>query len=126
LAQYLPSVADSLHLEQYPPETIRRYVRVAEKFGGWLHKNGLSIAEADETILARYRASTGRRQKGQLRAAGRGLAKVLALLRRLHGVGGPARVADTEGGTLIAAFDSDLQHVAGLMPGTPTRLLLER
>lgn len=118
LAQYLPSVADSLHQEQYPPETIRRYVRVAEKFGGWLHKAGLSIAEADETTLARYRASTGRRQKGQLRAAGRGLAKVLVLLRRLHGVGEPARVADTEGGTLIVAFDSHLQHVAGLMPGT--------
>jgi integrase/recombinase XerD len=46
------------------------------------------------------------------------LAKVLALLRRQHGVGEPARAADTEGDTLVAAFDSHLQHVAGLMPGT--------
>ena len=46
LAQYLPSVADSLHQEQYPPETIRRYVRVADKFGRWLCSHGLSIVEA--------------------------------------------------------------------------------
>src|ERR1017187_1630948 len=84
LAQQLPFLAEALHKEQYPPETVRRYVRVAEKFGRWLHKNELSINEADEPTLARYRASTGRRQKGQLCAAGRGLAKVLALLRRQH------------------------------------------
>src|ERR1035437_7840810 len=54
LAQYLPSIADALHQEQYPPETIRRYVRVADGLGRWLGKHGLSLAEADETILARY------------------------------------------------------------------------
>jgi len=123
LAQQLPFLAEALHKEQYPPETVRRYVRVAEKFGRWLHKNELSITEADEPTLARYRASTGRRQKGQLRAAGRGLAKVLALLRRQHDVGEPARVADTEGDTLVAAFDSHLQHVAGLMSGTRSHYL---
>lgn len=51
---------------------------------------------------------------GGLRAAGRGLAKVLALLRMQHAVSEPVRVADTGGVTLIAAFDSHLRHVAGL------------
>ena len=123
LAQYLPSIAAALHQEQYPPETIRRYVRVADGLGRWLSKHGLSVAETDDAILARYRAGTGRRQKGQLRAAGRGLAKVLALLRRQHGVGEPAPVADTECETLAAAFDSHLQHVAGLMRGTRSQYL---
>jgi hypothetical protein len=108
LAQHLPSIAEALHQEQYSPETVRRYVRVADGLGRWLSKHALSLAETDETILARYRARTGRRQKGQLRAAGRGLAKVLALLRMQHAVGEPVRVADTEGDTLVAAFDSHL------------------
>lgn len=123
LAQQLPSIAEALHQEQYPPETIRRYVRVADGLGRWLSKHGLSLAETDETILARYRTRTGRRQKGQLRAAGRGLAKILALLRMQHAVGEPVRVADTEGDTLVATFDSHLQHVAGLMPGTRSQHL---
>ena len=71
----------ALYEEQYPPETIRRYVRVADKFGRWLRRHGLSIMEAGEATLARYRSSTGRRKNGQLRAAGRGLPKVLRLLR---------------------------------------------
>ena len=122
LAQHLPFIAEALHQEQYPPETVRRYVRVADGFGRWLCKHGLSITETDETTLASYRASTGR-QKGQLRAAGRGLAKVLALLRKQHAVGEPVRVADSEGDTLVTAFDSPLQHVAGLMPGTRSQYL---
>jgi len=122
LAQYLPSIADALHQEQYPPETIRRYLRVADGLGRWLSKRGLTLAEKDETILALYRARTGRRKKGQLRAAGRGLTKVLALLRRQHVVSS-ARIAETEDDTLVAAFNAHLQHVAGLMPGTRSQYL---
>jgi hypothetical protein len=40
LAQELPLLAEALHNEQYPPETIRRYVRVADKFGRWLCSAG--------------------------------------------------------------------------------------
>ncbi len=58
LAQQLPLIAEALHKEQYPPETVRRYVRVADAFGRWLEKHGLRIAETDETTLARYRAGT--------------------------------------------------------------------
>ena len=118
LAQHLPSIVEALHQEQYPPETIRRYVRVADGLGRWLSEHGLSLASTDEAILARYRACTGRRQKGELRAAGRGLAKILRLLREQHAVGEPIRVANTEGDALLATFDSHLRHVAGLMPGT--------
>ena len=118
MAQQLPSIAEALHQEQYPPETIRRYVRVADGLGRWLNEHGLSLAETDETILARYRGDTGRRDKGQLRAAGRGLAKLLALLRAQGAVGEPVRSTGSEGDRLVAAFDFHLQHVAGLMPGT--------
>lgn len=119
----MPFIAEALHQEQYPPETIRRYLRVADGLGRWLSKHGVSLAETDETILARYRARTGRRRKGHLRADGRGLAKVLELLRRQHAVGEPVRVPDSEEDTLVAAFDSHLQHVAGLMPGTRSQYL---
>lgn len=123
MAQQLPSIAEALHREQYPPETIRRYVRVADGLGRWLSEHGLSLAETDETILARYRTRTGRRHDGRLRAAGRGLAKLLALLRVQDAVGKPVRSADSEGDRLAAAFDSHLQHVAGLMPRTRSQYL---
>ena len=123
LAQHLPSIAEALHQEQYPPETVRRYVRVAEGLGRWLSEQGLVLAEADETILARYRAHTGRRQKGPLRAAGRGLTKVLALLRLQKAVAEPVRAVGSEENALLAAYELHLQHVAGLMPGTRSQYL---
>jgi integrase/recombinase XerD len=123
LAQQLGVLAEALREEQYPPETIRRYVRVAEKFGRWLGKHGLSITEADEATLIRYRGSTGRRKDGQLHAAGRGLTKVFRLLRMQYAGAEPVRVAQTEGEALVADFDSHLQHVAGLMLGTRSQYL---
>lgn len=60
---------------------------------------------------------------GQLRAAGRGSAKVLALLRVQHAVDEPVRDAGGEGDTLVTVFDFHLQHVAGLMPGTRSQYL---
>jgi site-specific recombinase XerD len=123
LAQQLPLLTEALHKEQYPPETVRRYVRVAEKFGQWLCKHGLRITEADEATLARYRSNTGRRKNGQLRAAGRGLAKVLRLLRGQPAGSEPVCAAQTEGEVLVGDFDSHLQHVAGLLPGTRSHYL---
>ena len=46
------------------------------------------------------------------------MAKILALLRKHQVIDEPVHVAGTEGDTLVAAFDSHLQRVAGLMPGT--------
>ena len=123
LAEQLPVLAEALHDEQYPPETVRRYVRVADKFGRWLSKHGLRITEADEATLIRYRTGTGRRKNGQLRAAGRGLTKVLRLLRMQYAGTETVCVAQTEREPLIAEFDFHLQHVAGLMPGTRTHYL---
>lgn len=123
LARQLPVLAEALHAEQYPPETIRRYVRVAEKLGRWLCKHGLSIAEANEATLIRYRSSTGRRKNGQLHAAGRGLKKVFRLLRMQFARTEPVSAGQTEAETLVADFDSHLQHVAGLMPGTRAQYL---
>ena len=124
LAQELPLLAASpLHNEQYPPETIRRYVRVADKFGRWLWKRGLNITEVDEATLARYRGTTGRRKNGQLRAAGRTLAKVFRLLQLQHGGAIPLYTAQTESEALVTSIDSHLQHAAGLLPGTRAHYL---
>jgi hypothetical protein len=40
LAQHLPPIAEALHQEQYPPGTVRRYVRVADGLGIWLSEQG--------------------------------------------------------------------------------------
>ena len=123
VAQQLPPLAEALLNEQYPPETVRRYVRVAEKFGRWLCKHRLSVAEVDEATLARYRNGVGRRKNGNLRAAARGLAKVLGLLRSRVAGDEPAKAVPTECEELVRSFDSHLQNVAGLMPGTRTQYL---
>jgi site-specific recombinase XerD len=122
-AQQLSPLAEALLNEQYPPETVRRYVRVAERFGGWLCKHGLSVADADEATLARYRNGIGRRKNGNLRAAARGLGKILRLLRSQQDGAEPARAAQTQCEELVCSFDSHLQHVAGLMPGTRAHYL---
>ena len=123
LAHELPVLAEALHNEQYPPETIRRYVRVAEKLGRWLCKHRLSVGDADEATLARYRDSIQRRKNGNLRAAARGLAKVLGLLRRQGAGDEPVRGGPTQCEELVRGFDSHLQNVAGLMPGTRAQYL---
>jgi len=123
LAHELPVLAGALHNEQYPPETIRRYVRVAEKLGRWLCKHRLSVADADGATLARYRDSIKRRKNGSLRAAARGLAKVLGLLRRQGAGDEPLPAAPTECEELVRSFDSHLQNVAGLMAGTRAQYL---
>ena len=105
MAPQLPSLVEALHQERYPPKTIRRYVRVADGLGRWLSEHGLSLAETNETVLARYRGHTGRRHTGHLRAAGRGLVKPLALLRVQNAVDEPVRSSDSEGESLVAAFD---------------------
>ena len=43
LAAHLPFIAEALRQEQYPPETVRRYVRAADGFSRWLCKQGLHI-----------------------------------------------------------------------------------
>ncbi|MBL8229549.1 MAG: tyrosine-type recombinase/integrase [Bryobacterales bacterium] len=123
LARELPILAEALHEQQYPPETIRRYVRVADQFGRWLCRHRLSLIEADEATVARYRSSIARRKNGALRAAARGLSKVLKLLRRQDDRDEPARAAHSECEELVRSFDSHLRHVAGLMPGTRVQYL---
>lgn len=43
LAQQLSVLAETLHNEQYLPETVRRYVRVADKFGRWLLRHSREV-----------------------------------------------------------------------------------
>jgi len=90
VAQQLSPLAEALLNEQYPPETVRRYVRVAEKFGRWLCRHRLSVADVDEATLVRYRNGIGRRKNVNLRAAARGLAKILRLLRSQQAADEPA------------------------------------
>ena len=72
LAQHLPFIAATLHQEQYPPETVRRYVRVADGFGRWLCKHGLSITETTKPpwLLTEPVPGGGRRVSFALQDAG--------------------------------------------------------
>jgi len=121
LIEHFPFIIQVLQDERYRPDSIRKYLRATEKFGLWLTKRGLRTAEIDETTITRYRSSVSRRSNGQLRAAARGLPKILMLLRKQHAVDEPAAIARTENELLIDAFNEHLEHVAGLLPGTRTQ-----
>lgn len=118
LVEHFPMIIQVLLDERYRPDSIRKYVRVTEQFGIWLIKNGLEFALTDETTLARYRSSVSRRDKGQLRAAARGLPKIFKLLQARQVFSQPVTVPETEAQAILRAFDFHLEHVAGLAPGT--------
>src|SRR5688572_28664133 len=86
LAEHFPFIIQVLQDERYRPDSIRKYLRTAEKFGVWLGKRPLRTVGIDETTIERYRDSFSRRSNGQLRAAARGLPKILMLLRNQHAV----------------------------------------
>jgi site-specific recombinase XerD len=123
LSSYLPGIAGALQQEQYPAERIRQYVRVAEGLGRWLDQEELNLAETDEATVTRYRNSLVRRKNGQLCAAGRGLPKLLMLLRDQHAIREPEIRARTEDQLLLEAYSEHLENATGLAPGTRARYL---
>ena len=97
---YLDSLAAELEAEHYSRKSIRRQLRNAHAFGGWLAKQQIPLAHLDEAVVVRYTEPMRRRpcpsrKHGEGPHNARGLPRFVALLRRQGVV--PAQVEPTPG-----------------------------
>ncbi len=125
VSPHLDALAAELEAEHYSRKSIRRQLRNAHAFGGWLAKQQIPLAHVDEAVVVRYtepmrRRSCPSRKHGERPHNARGLPRFIALLRRQGVV--PAQVEPTPGSVSgaehwLEAFDRHLEHVAGVSAG---------
>ena len=112
LGPYLPSLAEMLHGQGYSKDTIRRHLRAAEQFGGWLQEQGIAVIDVDRAIVSTYR-------QGLLSRKALGLFQLVELLKQqrvLRAKAEPAPAVGVE--RWLEDFDRHLDQVAGYVPKT--------
>jgi len=79
VSPYLDTLAAELEAQHYSRKSIRRQLRNAHAFGGWLAKQQIPFAHVNAAVLERYTEPMPRRPCPSRR---RGLPRLIALLRR--------------------------------------------
>jgi len=125
VSPYLDALAAELEAQHYSRKSIRRQLRNAHAFGGWLAKQHVPLAHVDEAVVERYTEPMRRRpcpsrRRGERPHNARGLPRFVALLRREDVVpaqleAAPCAASGTE--RWLEAFDRHLEHVAGVSAG---------
>ena len=125
VSPYLDALAAELEAQHYSRKSIRRQLRNAHAFGGWLANQQIPLAHVDEAVVARYTAPMRRRpcpsrRHGERPHNARGLPRFIALLRRQGIVSAqveaaPGSVSGAE--HWLETFDRHLEHVAGVSAG---------
>jgi len=125
VSPYLDALAAELEAQHYSRKSIRRQLRNAHAFGGWLAKQHIPPAHVDEAVVARYTEPMPRRpcpsrRRGERPHNARGLPRFIALLRRQGVVpvqveAVPSSVSGSE--HWLEAFDRHLEQVAGISAG---------
>jgi site-specific recombinase XerD len=125
VSPYLDTLADELEAQHYSRKSIRRQLRNAHAFGGWLANQQIPLAHIDEAILVRYTEPMRRCLRPssthwECPHNARGLPRFIALLRRQGPV--PLQVQAVPGSISGAqywldAFDRHLDQVAGVSAG---------
>jgi len=113
-----------LESEGYPSRTLRRYLFAAAAFGRWIARQGLGLADVDESRLQRFFGGRQRhrcrgRRGGRLPDAVFGVGRFVQAMR-VRGLM-PAEACSQPPGpidSILAAFDAHLEHVSGLVLGT--------
>jgi site-specific recombinase XerD len=138
IGPYLSEIAAVLHRNGYAHSTIRRHLRAADKFGAWMHKEGMSVSDISTSTVDRYLAGLDRRFfpsriGGTLSDKAWGLRQMVEILSQ-QGVLRPDAEQQPSIGIArwVANFDHYLDQVAGNAPRTrkiylcyARRLLLE-
>jgi site-specific recombinase XerD len=129
LDSYLPALTQALRTQCYQRDTIRRYLHAVDPFAQWLTAHHLTVAEIEETVVARYIASQGYRT---IRTTGHkhrpqttvGLSHLLHVLRAQGVIAPPSpRVPTTPTEPLLATYDHHLTRVQGAAPRTRHKYL---
>ena len=133
MAPYLDSLTTELQALHYSHKSIRRQPRNVDAFGRWLINQKIPLNEVTDAVVNRYvkpmhRSPSPGRARGYRPHNGRGLARLLELLRRRSVVpleSTPAVVAEPREQILVA-FDQHLERVAGIAPSTRVELVQSR
>lgn len=120
--------ASVLREEGYAAETGRQYIRSAHRFGGWLEGIGLGIKGCHEQAIGLYIWQLGRRRhprwdRGRLPEAAEGVRKFVSVLRQRDMMAPAAPPPQTDTERWLHAFDSHLEHVAGVAERTREQYL---
>ena len=125
VSPYLDALAAELEAEHYSRKSVRRQLRNAHAFGGWLAKQQIPLAHIDEAAVARYTEPMRRRPcpsrtRGERPHNARGLPRFIALLRRQGVLPTPVQEAPPPSSGAehwLEAFDRHLERVAGVSAG---------
>jgi integrase/recombinase XerD len=119
LGPHLSTMAEALQQAQYSTATIRLHLRAADRFGKWLQKHKIAIAEVSNATVARYIQGLDRQFPasvpiGRLPNSARGLRHLIEVLRQA-GCLEPARATEPQSSVeaWLADFDHHLNHVMG-------------
>ena len=130
MVPYLDSLATELPALHYSRKSIRRQLRNADAFGRWLTNRTILLNEVTDAVVNRHveamhRSLCPRRARSYRPHNGRGLPRLLELLRRQGVVpleSAPAVIAEP-GEQILLAFNQHLERVAGIAPSTRARYL---
>ena len=117
LGPHLEDLATTLKQQNYSDNTVRNYLRSAERFGIWLTENRLSLKEADEKAVDLYNNSL----KPPAREKSGALPHLVVILRRnqvLPPTAPAVVVTSTACEQWIVRFDQHLERVVGAASST--------
>ena len=119
LGPHLSSIAEALDQARYSMATIRLHLRAADRFGAWLLKQKITLADLSNAIVDRYIQGLDRQRpasvpNGKLPNSALGLRRLIEVLQqteRPH----PATAAKPQSSVeaWLADFDRHLDHVVG-------------
>jgi integrase/recombinase XerD len=119
LGPHLSTMAEALQEAQYSTATIRLHLRAADRFGTWLQKNKIAIADVSNATVDRYIQGLDRQfptsvPNGRLPNSALGLRHLVEVLRQAGRLE-PARTTGPQSSVeaWLADFDHHLNHVVG-------------
>lgn len=124
LGSWVDAFVVALQATGFASSVIRRHVRAAAAFGGWLARRHLTVSDVDEPVITQFVARLGRwrsasRPRGRVSEMATGVRALVAFLHT-HGVAprDSCRPADHEADRWLQSFDTYLTHVRGVATGT--------
>ena len=117
IGPYLPRFVRTLEQRRFSPDTIRRYLRGADRLGRWLQGQGIALAEANQNDLQTYvRQYTRLPHKGytqgRLSQVALSVPRIASVLREQGLFCGSVPLSTAE--AWVARFDDYLVRVHGL------------
>lgn len=117
IGPYLPRFVRTLEQRRFSPDTIRRYLRGADRLGRWLQGQGIALAEANQNDLQTYVRQYARLPhtgytQGRLSQAALSVPRIASVLREQGLFCGS--VPTSKADAWLARFDDHLVRVHGL------------